>query len=157
MIQAPDLEVSQWFNTTSPIQLSALRGQVVVMHAFQMLCPGCVQQAIPQLKRVHEQHQKSRLRVLALHTVFEHHNVMGPEALEVFIHENKLSFPIGVDRPGSGAIPVTMERYQMRGTPTLILLDKAGRQRFHHFGSVDDLVLGTAIGQLLAEPADADY
>ena len=157
MIQAPALEVAQWFNTSAPLELSALKGQVVVLHAFQMLCPGCVHHAIPQLQRVHEQLHKSALRVIALHTVFEHHDVMGPDALEVFIHENKLKFPVGVDRPGAGGgIPRTMERYQMRGTPTLILIDRAGRQRFHHFGNVEDLALGTAIGQLLAETDKVD-
>ena len=51
---APELAVSQWFNTPSPLTLEALRGKVVLIHAFQMLCPGCVIHAIPQARKVHE-------------------------------------------------------------------------------------------------------
>lgn len=38
---APDWEISTWVNH-DPIALAELRGRVVVLHAFQMLCPGCV-------------------------------------------------------------------------------------------------------------------
>ncbi len=50
--KAPDLAVSQWFNTTGDVTLEALRGEVVVMETFQMLCPGCVSYGIPQIQRV---------------------------------------------------------------------------------------------------------
>jgi hypothetical protein len=42
------------------------------------------------------------------------------------IHDYRLTFPIGVDEAsGDASIPVTMRRFQMRGTPTLILIDRA--------------------------------
>ena len=40
-----------------------------------------------------------------------------------------------------------------RCTPTLILIDRAGRLRLQHFGLVDDLRLGAQIATLLSEPA----
>ena len=46
----PEWEVAQWFNTQQPISLADLRGQVVLVQAFQMLCPGCVMHAIPQAR-----------------------------------------------------------------------------------------------------------
>ena len=51
---APPLQVAHWFNTPAPLTLDSLRGRVVVLHAFQMLCPGCVEHGIPQARRVHE-------------------------------------------------------------------------------------------------------
>lgn len=151
---APALQVVQWFNTAQPLVLDALRGRVVVLHAFQMLCPGCVHHGIPQAQRIQRLFDPADVAVIGLHTVFEHHNVMSPEALEVFIHENRLSFPIGVDTPdGKDGIPLTMRAYAMKGTPTLILIDRGGRIRFHLFGQEDDLGVGAAIGQLLAESA----
>ena len=36
---APELAVSEWFNTPVPLTLEALRGRVVLLHAFQLLCP----------------------------------------------------------------------------------------------------------------------
>ena len=40
--EAPELVVESWFNTREPLTLADLRGRVVLLHAFQMLCPGCV-------------------------------------------------------------------------------------------------------------------
>ena len=45
---APELQVAQWFNTDAPVTLAGLRGKVVLVDAFQMLCPGCVTHTIPQ-------------------------------------------------------------------------------------------------------------
>jgi hypothetical protein len=47
-IPAPEWSISSWINTPAPISLASLRGRVVVVHAFQMLCPGCVSHGIPQ-------------------------------------------------------------------------------------------------------------
>ncbi|HEY8126208.1 MAG TPA: redoxin domain-containing protein [Methylocystis sp.] len=153
-MQAPELAVSRWFNTPTPITLAALRGRVVMLHAFQMLCPGCVAHGTPQAQRAHALFRDSDLAVIGLHAVFEHHEAMTPVSLEAFIHEYRLTFPIGVDQPAErGPIPVTMARYAMRGTPTAILIGRDGRIRHHGFGQEDDMALGAIIGTLLAEPA----
>jgi thiol-disulfide isomerase/thioredoxin len=151
---APALNVVEWFNTVAPLNLDVLRGRVVVLHAFQMLCPGCVYHGIPQAQRIHQRFDTADVAVIGLHTVFEHHDVMSPRALEVFIHENRLAFPIGIDaHDGENQRPVTMRAYKMKGTPTLVLIDRQGNQRFHLFGQESDLGAGAAIGQLLREPA----
>ena len=150
---APELNVSQWFNTGTAPTLAALRGQVVMLHAFQMLCPACVRLATPQAQQVHEALGRQGLVVLGLHTVFEHHEAMRPVSLAAYIHENRLRFPIGVDRADDlHDLPLTMRAYGMQGTPTLLLIDRQGRLRQHSFGHVPDLVLGAAIGTLLGEP-----
>lgn len=149
---APELEVERWFNTPEPLTLSGLRGSVVMLHAFQMLCPGCVGQGTPQAERAHRLFGKEGLRVIGLHTVFEHHAAMTPVSLEAFLHEYRVSFPVGVDRPGiSGPIPRTMQAYGMRGTPTHILVGRDGSIRHHGFGAEDDMVLGAQIAMLLGE------
>jgi peroxiredoxin len=149
---APEWSVSPWFNAATPITLQSLRGRVVMLHAFQMLCPGCVAHGTPQAQRAHEFFRQTDLSVIGLHTVFEHHAAMTPVSLEAFIHEYRLTFPIGVDEAaGDGPIPVTMRRYEMRGTPTTILIGRDGTMRHHGFGQEDDLALGAIIGTLLAE------
>ena len=149
---APPLDVVQWFNTPEPLDLAALRGRVVVLHAFQMLCPGCVSHGLPQAQAVHDRFAEHGVAVIGLHTVFEHHEAMTPTALKAFIHEYRLDFPIGVDRPSAtGAIPNTMRAYQLRGTPSLVVIDRAGRIRQSAFGQVDDLRLGALLGSLLVE------
>jgi peroxiredoxin len=149
---APELAVSRWFNSSAPVTLEGLRGRVVLLHAFQMLCPGCVAHGTPQAQRAHDLLRKTDLAVIGLHTVFEHHAAMTPVSLEAFIHEYRLTFPIGVDEASEdGPIPVTMRRYGMRGTPTAIVIGRDGNIRHHGFGQEDDLALGAILGTLLAE------
>jgi thiol-disulfide isomerase/thioredoxin len=153
---APELQTSSWLNTPQPITLASLRGKVVVLHTFQIFCPGCVQVGIPQAQRISQEFDPSRVAVIGLHTVFEHHEVMGRDALEVFVYEYRLRFPIGIDKydgPAEG-VPLTMRAYQMQGTPSLVLIDKTGRIRMHKFGHVSDLAVGFSIGALLSEETD---
>ena len=150
---APPLQTSQWFNTPQPLSLEGLRGRVVAIHAFQMLCPGCVMHGIPQAVRLHQTFDSSQLVVIGLHTVFEHHAVMGPAALKVFIHENRLRFPIAVDEAApQGDIPLTMAALALQGTPSWVLIDRLGQVALSHFGQMEDLALGAVVGQLIAQP-----
>jgi len=149
----PELDVVEWINTPQPIRLADLRGRVVVLHAFQMLCPGCVSYGIPQAERIARAFPSKDVIVLGLHTVFEHHDVMTPAALRAFASEYRLSMPIGIDRPADqGSVPRTMRLLQLRGTPSLVVIDRSGRIMHQHLGQVDDLRLGAEIGALLAEP-----
>lgn len=148
---APDIVVSRWFNTSVPLSLVALRGRPVLIHAFQMLCPGCVAHGTPQAEKAHRLFGDSDLQVIGLHTVFEHHEAMMPIALEAFIHEYRLTMPIGVDEPGSlTPIPVTMGRYRMRGTPTSILIGRDGTVLHHGFGQEDDMALGARLAAAIS-------
>ncbi len=150
---APELQISEWINADQAITLKHLRGRVVVLHAFQMLCPGCVQHGIPQAMKIHNAFDRKDLVVLGLHTVFEHHAVMGPDALRVFMHEYRIPFPVGVDAALAGNdIPLTMQTYGLRGTPSLIVIDRNGYVRLNHFGQAEDMLVGALLGQLVAEP-----
>lgn len=147
---APPLQVAQWFNTAQPLTLASLRGKVVVLAAFQMLCPGCVSHGLPQAQRIHATFPADQVAVIGLHTVFEHHQAMTPVALQAFLHEYRIPFPVAVDRPGDGdPIPQTMRAYAMHGTPTITLIDALGLLRHQHFGQIGDLVLGAQIALLV--------
>lgn len=148
------LDVSEWVNS-APISAESLRGRVVIVEAFQMLCPGCVSHGLPLAQRLHGMFDSSEVVVLGLHTVFEHHAVMGREALEVFLSEYRIEFPVAIDRPVQGqAIPATMQRYGLRGTPSMMIVDREGRVRQIAFGAVDEVALGVYLGRLLAEPVE---
>jgi peroxiredoxin len=149
---ADELIVAEWVNTDKPISLSELRGRVVVLHAFQMLCPGCVSHGIPQAIKIHHAFSRDDVVVVGLHTVFEHHAVMTPAALRVFMHEYKIPFPVGVDTvQADHPIPLTMQAYELRGTPSMVLIDRHGDVRLSHLGQIDDLHVGAILGRLIAE------
>ena len=149
---APAWQVSQWFNTERPWDLVGQRGRVIALHAFQMLCPGCVLHGVPQAERMHQQFASDKVAVVGLHTVFEHHQAMQPVSLQAFLHEFHVTHPVGVDAPTPGQrIPATVQAYGMQGTPTLVLIDRAGRIRRQHFGRLDDLTVGAEVMRLLCE------
>lgn len=151
---APELTVQTWFNTDRPLLLSGMRDKVVVLVAFQVLCPKSISIGIPQAQRIYETFEPSDVAVVGLHATFEHHDAFSPAVLKAFIHEYRLKFPIALDQLSSGSpIPHTMDRYKMRGTPSLVLIDKQGLVRKHTFGAVDDLRIGAEIGALTQERA----
>ena len=150
---APEWIVSQWLNSNIDITLASLRGRVVAVGAFQMLCPGCVSELIPQMRKAHTMFKGSDLSIIGLHTVFEHHAAMEPVSLKAFLHENRITFPVGVDKPSlpDHPIPQTMQLYGMQGTPTMLLIDRKGNLRRMGFGHLDDMQLGAEIMALLGE------
>lgn len=153
-VAAPPWTTTRWFRS-DPLDVPDLRGRVVVLEAFQMLCPGCVSHALPQALRL-VRHFGEELTVIGLHSVFEHHAAMTPTSLEAFLYEYRIRFPVGVDaHHGKDPMPVTFSRYQMRGTPSTVLIDRDGRLRGHHFGAVEDMAIASAVTRLLDEaPAD---
>ncbi len=90
--------------------------------------------------------------MIGLHTVFEHHNGMGPESLAAYLAEFDVTFAVGVDaHEYSNSAPVTMRRLGLRGTPSIVILDRQGEVRSHLFGAPDEVALGIQLGNLVAE------
>ena len=128
------IHASEWLNTDDPPVLEQLKGRVVVVEAFQMLCPGCVTHGLPQALRIRQTFRPEDVVVLGLHSVFEHHEAMTPG-----------------DQPGRGPMPRTMAEWGLEGTPSLILFDRQGRMRARHLGQVSDMAVGAEIMQLVME------
>ncbi len=157
-IPAPELQTSDWLNSPTPVTLADLRGKVVLVEVFQMLCPGCVAHGLPQAVRVTQTFESKDVAVLGLHSVFEHHAAQGTrEALSAFLHEYRISFPVGIDAQSeAGELPKTMSAYEMQGTPTMLLIDRVGNLRKQKFGQQPDLSLGAEIMGLVGETQSAD-
>lgn len=138
MKKALDLKVSEWLNAPANFKVDLNAPHIKVIHAFQMLCPGCVYAAIPQAIELHEIYKNQPVQILGLHTVFENHHAMTPASLQVFIKEFRLPFPVGVDQhTGDNWMPDTMKAYDMQGTPTTLVIDHKGEVRLQHFGHID--------------------
>ena len=148
---APEWRVSTWFNAPKPPTLASLRGRVVVLHTFQMLCPGCISHGLPQAQKIFQAFDAKDVAVVGLHTVFEHHDAMTPVSLKAFLHEYRIKFPVGVDEPSGepDGVPHTMRLYGLRGTPSLVIFDREGRVQHHGFGAEDDLKIGYVLGTLV--------
>jgi hypothetical protein len=151
----PELIVAQVFNAPEAPTLAKLKGKVVVVTAFQMLCPGSLRHGLPQAQRLARAFNADEVAVLGLHMVFENHKDMTPSLLEPFLKAERITIPVLVDKPDGAGPPATMTAYGMQGTPTLLLFDRQGRLRRHYLGAVDDVRLGAEIMALAIEDPKA--
>lgn len=143
------LSVDKWLNIDGNYDIDSFQGKIILVYAFQMLCPGCVLNTIPQANKIDRMFSGKKLQVIGLHTVFEHHQAMTEISLTAFLYEYHVTFPVAIDNPGkSGPIPEIMKKYRMQGTPTIILFDKTGKLIMQRFGHIEDLEMGTIIGRL---------
>ena len=81
---AAELVTAQWFKAP-PLSLKKLKGKVVVLVAFQMLCPGSLRHSLPQAGRIARAFSTDEVAVVGLHMVFENHADMSPSQLEPFL------------------------------------------------------------------------
>jgi hypothetical protein len=147
----PAFLTAQYFNAPEAPTLEKLKGKVVVLLGFQMLCPGSLRHALPQAERLARAFNADEVAVVGLHMVFENHKDMTPSLLEPFLKAERITIPILVDAPSGDGMPKTMEAYGMQGTPTVLLFDRQGRLRRHYLGAVDDVRLGAEIMALALE------
>lgn len=144
-----DLVVSKWMNAPGDFSLGALGGKIVLVHAFQMLCPGCVLHGVPQAQKVYDTFDPEHVAVLGLHTVFEHHEAMREVSLKAFLHEFRVRFPVGIDEPSDSSVPKSMQQFALRGTPSWLIFDQEGNLQANIFGQVGDLLLGAEVSRLV--------
>ncbi len=146
------LSVDRWFNT--PAGPPDLSGQVVVLYAFQMLCPMCVEEATPLMNRLYGRLNRVQAQVIGLHTVFENHDAMRPDALGGYLRRAGVRFPVGVDEhEATDDAPVTMRRLLLMGTPSIVTVDRRGEVRERLFGVPGEDWLLKRVAQLGAGAA----
>lgn len=135
---APEWDVTEWING-DPGPLARMRGQVVVIEFFQILCKGCNAFGLPLMRRLEEEYAgRDDIRFVMIHSVFAHHDRQTPETLRAFIGERGIRTSVGVDRHARGrSSPETMNRYRLAGTPVIAVIDKQGILRFRRLGRFD--------------------
>lgn len=151
----PEFETAAWFNADPPPTLKDLKGKVVVLAAFQQHCPGSLRHGLPQAARLSAAFSDDEVAVIGLNIPFEETDKQSKSALETFVSEHGLSFPVALDKANDKSLPKTMEAYEIQGTPTILLFDRQGRLRRHYLGQVDDFRLGAEVMALTIEARDA--
>ena len=152
---APEWEISEWINSKG-FKLSELKGKVVIIDFFQLWCPGCNSFSVPLMhkweKKYADQAKAGQIQFVSIHTVFEGHKYQNPKRLRKYLKEKGIEHPVGVDQQQKGHyVPLTMRKFNTRGTPEMAIIDKLGRIRFQRFGSFDVAASEQLIDQLLAE------
>lgn len=114
------------------VQLSSLRGKVVVLNFWATWCPPC-REEMPSMQTLWESLKGQDFELLAV-------NVGEDEDLVfAFRHElsKTLTIPILLDENSEVA-----QRYPIRGLPTTYILDKQGRIVYQAIGGRDWLAPG---------------
>jgi peroxiredoxin len=98
------------------VALESQRGRVVMLYFWATWCPYCTREMPSTIETIHRELRDQGLTILAI-------NLGEPRAVVApWVEQRHLSFPVLLDEHGavSGA-------YRIRGTPTVILVDRQGR------------------------------
>jgi thiol-disulfide isomerase/thioredoxin len=152
----PELVATQWIDQ-SPVTLSKLRGQVVLLDFWAPWCGPC-RYTFPRLQRWHESYKDKGLVILGLTNYFG--NIDGRRAtpseeldyLRTFKKQQRL--PYGFVVADSS---INDRNYGVFSIPVSFLIDRRGNVRFIAMGSGEQEItaLGKMIEKVMAEPMTA--
>ncbi|MEX0788581.1 MAG: TlpA disulfide reductase family protein [Anaerolineales bacterium] len=135
---APDFQLD--LLDAGQVQLSGLRGQVVIVNLWASWCPPC-RAEMPALERVYEANRDRGLEILAVNTTFQDSEAAAAE----FAREFGLTFLIALDRTGE-----VSRTYQLRALPTTFFVDREGIiRRVILGGPMSETTIQTAVEELL--------
>ena len=140
---APKLDLSEWIND-KPKTLDKLKGKVVLLDIFQIICPGC-HMAHPRIVEFQKRYGKQGLEVLGIAVAFEYQSAQRPDRIKKYVKANAYPYPVAIDRN----MTATFRKYQSGGTPWTVLIDRDGKVRYADF--FREQKIEAKIKKLLAE------
>ena len=154
----PTIECDEWIN--GPFESTQLKGKVVVLHFFEMLCAGSLGYSLPRVSKWQEKYGKfTDFALVGIHSTWEMHESQTPDKIKEFVTRREYKYPIGIDHLREHIGPATLWNYSMAteegrlGTPGIVIVDKKGIVRFKKYGNLDDAEAEKLIDALIAEPA----
>lgn len=132
---APDFSLQSLESKT--IDLSEMRGKVVVLDFWATWCPPC-RKSLPHLQKISADGalKQKGLRVISV-------NVKeAKDKVQDFLKQNTYDFAVALDSDGA-----TTEKYLVQGIPTTVIVDRAGviQRVFVGFGDQSEGMLDDAI------------
>ena len=112
------------------VSLGSLRDRPVLLVFGTTWCPYC-REEIPRIKEIYRQGREKRLEVLNIYINEQEAKVAA------FAAKYELPYPVLLDKDGQVA-----ERYQVRGVPTLVLLDRQGKIVCYQCRNLDAMLKG---------------
>jgi len=150
----PEISAAEWMDRT-PVKLSELRGQVVLLDFWATWCGPC-RATLPRFEKFYEQYKDKGFMVIGL-TNFEGH-VEGKQLTRAqelnYLRDFKKKFGLTYGFAISDTEQNDMN-YVVLSIPTTFLIDRRGIVRFISIGSsdVEGAALNKMIKKLLDEPA----
>ncbi|RZS54965.1 TlpA disulfide reductase family protein [Sphaerotilus mobilis] len=127
----------------TPAQLADLSGQVVLVNFWATTCVIC-RQEMPALVALHRRHERQGYRTLSVAMQYD-----PPAAVVNYLADRPLPFEVTLDNTGA----IARAFGGIVGTPTSLLIDRAGRIVWRHEGAPDFVALDLKVRDLLARPS----
>ncbi len=124
------------------IQLSELRGKVVLVNFWASWCPPCKAE-MPAIENVYQHYKEKGFEVLAVDSTIQD----NPADVSNFIKANDLSFPVLMDLTG-----IATKTYRIQSLPSTFFIDSFGIIREIELGGpMSEVYLELMISKLLEE------
>jgi thiol-disulfide isomerase/thioredoxin len=150
---APELTASRWVDS-SPLNLSDLRGKVVLLDFWAMWCPPCLK-AFPYLRELQTKYVDKGLTVIGVTRFYGRSDARDNlnreqewQALLDFKRKQQLSWPLAVGKMDD---LTNDERFGVIGLPVTFLLDRRGNVREIHRGASNYRKLAQRVARLVEE------
>ena len=145
---APDFMLEKLGGGT--IQLSSLRGKVVLVDFWATWCGPC-RASIPHLNSLYAAHKGDGFELVGVSLDRGRGETTGLELVRTFAKTTPMNYPVAM---GSQATAASFGG--VRAIPTAFLIDKNGKIRNRFVGMQPAAVMEKAVLDLLAESADGD-
>jgi cytochrome c biogenesis protein CcmG, thiol:disulfide interchange protein DsbE len=126
---APDFELQTLSGET--VRLSDLRGQAVLVNLWATWCPPC-RAEMQSIEKIYQEYKEAGFTVLAVNMT----NQDTFSAIQPFVREQGLTFPILLDENGKAA-----NAYQMRSLPSSYFIQRDG--------IINEVVIGGPMSEAL--------
>lgn len=135
---APDFRLID-ASTNTYVTLSQFNGKPVVLNFWATWCGPCKTE-MPHLQEAHNTYSKSELTILAINYAED------PTTVLSFASSLGLTFRTLLDKTG-----LVQTQYQIRGYPTTVFINTAGKISHTHIGMLQPHMLTQQIEQLLSK------
>jgi cytochrome c biogenesis protein CcmG, thiol:disulfide interchange protein DsbE len=122
-----------------PVQLSSLKGQVVLINVWATWCAPC-RVEMPAIQTMYSQYGDQGFTVLAVNLQ------EAPEVVAQFMDSERLTFPALLDKDGQ-----VSATYQARLLPSSFFVDRTGIVRAVYRGPMPRGIIAATVEQLLQE------
>lgn len=135
---APELT----FNTIEgkKIEMSSLKGQIVLVNFWATDCPGCIAE-MPKLVETYNAYHAKGLEIIAVAMPTD-----SISQVQTYVQKNKLPFPVAHDSNAE----ITTHFDDVRLTPTTFMIDQQGHLMGKIIGEIDFTALRSQLDKSLA-------